>query len=50
MTVVFTRGKASSNHMTPQLTFEGQTKQFARGGIRFAHDALGVDDDDAAGQ
>ncbi len=50
VTVILARCKASSNHMTPQLAFERQTEQFSRGGISFAHDALGVDDDDAAGQ
>ena len=50
MPVVLTRRKAAGNHLAPQLAFQGQTQQLTGRRIGFAHDALGVNDDDATGQ
>ncbi|MNS86340.1 hypothetical protein D3C72_1202410 [compost metagenome] len=49
MTIVFARRKTAGNDVAPQFTFQRQPQQLARRRIGFAHDALGVNDDDAAG-
>ena len=49
MAVVFTGRKATGNDMPPQLTLKRQPKQFASRRIGLAHDAQGINDDDAAG-
>ena len=50
MTVIFTRRKATTDDMAPQLALKRQAKQFAGGRVGFAHAALVVDDDHTAGQ
>lgn len=50
MTIVLAGRKTPCNDMAPQLALKGQPEQFAGRGIGFAHDALGVNDDDAARQ
>ncbi|MNL30004.1 hypothetical protein D3C87_1517160 [compost metagenome] len=50
MAIVLPGREAAGNDLPPQLAFEGQPQQLTGRGIGFAHDALGIDDDDAAGQ
>ena len=50
MAVVFPGRKAAGDNVPPQLAFQRQAEQFAGRRVGFAHETVGIDDDDATRQ